>query len=124
MGRHTGQGYVYFIRALGGPNLIKIGWTGRSAEYRLASLQSGSPYPLEIIAWVPGTVELEHAYHARFAHLRSFGEWFQESSTLFAAIEEARGIDSPERAARAAELMDRLGEIIATDANKAATEAA
>ena len=48
----TEKGFVYVIRAVG-TRRIKIGFTTQPKE-RLASLQTGSPFPLEMISCRPG----------------------------------------------------------------------
>ena len=69
-------GFVYFVVAAF-VGLVKIGYAGRDPDDRLASLQTGSPVPLERLAPVRGTRELEQELHKRFADLRTHGEWFQ-----------------------------------------------
>jgi len=78
------SGFVYFI----GPEAViyrnpdsdavrvKIGYTRYNPQTRLGALQCGSPVPLELIAYIDGTQELERAFHGAFAELRSHGEWF------------------------------------------------
>ncbi len=78
------RGYVYFIcpeallhREQGDQGArVKIGYTGSNPKERLRALQTGSPLPLQIWAYVDGTEELEAAFHNAFAPLRSHGEWF------------------------------------------------
>lgn len=80
-----GGPWVYFIQAgEGGP--IKIGFTTGSPAARLASLQTGNPYPLKLIAAVRGAVEVETELHGRFGHLRMVGEWFRPAADLTAFI--------------------------------------
>lgn len=78
------KGFVYFI----GPEAlfcrdqwseaakVKIGFTRNAPEYRLHTLQCGSPVHLTLLAYIDGPVELERAFHGAFAELRSHGEWF------------------------------------------------
>jgi hypothetical protein len=78
------RGFVYFIapealmhREEGDDaRLVKIGFTTGKPRSRLSQLQTGSPLPLRLWAYVAGTNELEKALHQAFAPLRSHGEWF------------------------------------------------
>lgn len=56
--------------------VVKIGFTRSDPFIRLAALQTGSPLPLLIWAYMRGDVALERALHNAFAPLRSHGEWF------------------------------------------------
>lgn len=67
-------GYVYFIRAIG-VNKVKIGYSV-SPKWRLATLQTGSPLPLEMFGLCPGTPSTESDFHAKYANFHSHGEWF------------------------------------------------
>ena len=81
------SGFVYFI----GPEallhredaLVKIGYTRNNPRVRLSALQIGSPLPLVLWAYTPGNEDLERAFHATFAELRSHGEWFYVHYKLF-----------------------------------------
>lgn len=68
-------GYVYMVGAVNG-SYVKIGYPADPAK-RLANLQTANPFPLELLATVPGTVELEGVLHLWFADLRLSGEWFR-----------------------------------------------
>lgn len=74
---------VYFIGGESGP--IKIGISG-GPNSRLAALQIGSPIPLRIMATISGDLEMELAYHTRFASCRLHGEWFERTPELMAEI--------------------------------------
>jgi hypothetical protein len=71
------QGLVYYAQ-LG--NRIKIGFTTNLAK-RMAMV----PHE-HVLATVPGTITDEHREHARFAHLRTTGEWFTDAPDLRAHI--------------------------------------
>jgi hypothetical protein len=64
--------YIYFIRS---GDVVKI---GRATDplARLRTLQTSHYEPIVLLAAVPGHALLEPAIHARFAHLRTQGEWF------------------------------------------------
>lgn len=81
------QPLLYFIQAeIGGP--IKIG-VSTDPQARLATLQSGSPFPLRILATAPGGYEYESELHARFTKDRLHGEWFNPTSELLQLIRAA-----------------------------------
>lgn len=76
-------GFVYFIapeavfsRREEDSRVVKIGYTKFHPSARLQSLQTGSPAPLEIIAYIDGDPALEKAFHKTFAELQWRGEWF------------------------------------------------
>ena len=83
--KRRGAGTVYFIRASGGTGPVKIGYAA-DVWGRLASLQTGSPVPLCVVATVPGGRALEARLHEQFAQLRSHGEWFHAAPELLEYI--------------------------------------
>lgn len=76
--------YVYFIGAASGP--IKIGIATRPLA-RLSGLQTSHHEKLDLLATCEGDLELEKAYHRRFAAHRLSGEWFERTPELMAEIE-------------------------------------
>lgn len=70
---------VYFIGSIEGP--VKIG-RSVAVQARLATLQTGCPTPIHILAVVDGGRLLERAYHEHFANDRLHGEWFRMSEAL------------------------------------------
>ena len=77
---------VYFIRHQGH---IKI---GKSVDpwKRLSSLQTAHYEPLEMLAIMPGSDDLEAGLHRAFGKYMKRGEWFQENDELLAFIEMVR----------------------------------
>lgn len=71
----TKDGYIYVIREVGGK--CKIG-AAKNVQTRLATLQTGSHDPLELVLSIPttGRYVLEALLHRRFASQRLTGEWF------------------------------------------------
>lgn len=71
---------VYFIGQVMSNNCthIKIGRTSDISRRR-GQLQTGSPYPLEIMGWIhsDNDAALERQLHLDFATRRQVGEWFQ-----------------------------------------------
>lgn len=76
-----GDDFVYFIRRSDGEGPFKIGHS-EHPEGRLASLMCWSPYPLTIVATIPGHRRLEQRFHAKFADAHSHGEWFRPTPEL------------------------------------------
>lgn len=79
---------VYAIR--GARGLVKIGTT-RDLGKRLASLQTGSPVKLKLVAVGPGDRELEQRLHEKYKHRRRVGEWFALSGREVAELEAFLG---------------------------------
>jgi hypothetical protein len=75
------MGTIYFIRGAGA---IKIGFAS-SLVRRMASLQTGSPVTLEVIASFKGTMAQERQIHAALAEYRLQGEWFQDTTAVVSA---------------------------------------
>jgi hypothetical protein len=71
--------YVYFIRC---NEFTKIGITN-DIDYRLRSLQTGNPYPLELLCKFEyaNALPIEGILHKRFSGRRVQGEWFKLSDT-------------------------------------------
>lgn len=79
-----GPGLVYFIRAeSGGP--IKIGWT-HDIDRRLSTLNTSSPYRLEVLATMQCRKDVELRLHERFKASRLNGEWFEPTADLLGYI--------------------------------------
>jgi hypothetical protein len=76
------DGLVYFIgNDQGGP--VKIGFTSHmDPTTRLRQLQTASPYRLNVLGSIPGTVARERAIHAFLMDDRLKGEWFERESAL------------------------------------------
>lgn len=83
--RPRDTGLVYFLQVNDdGP--IKIGWTGDTEKFasRRSALQTGCPWPLQLVGTAPGTHDLERALHKRYKPLHMQGEWFFPSAELLA----------------------------------------
>lgn len=72
---------IYFIGARSQQLPVKIG-TSRSAEDRLADLQTAHHEKLVLFAKVPGGIGEERELHRLFKADRVFGEWFQRSEEI------------------------------------------
>lgn len=74
---------VYFIHSLDDPQgLVKIGFTDRDLDARLAALQIGSPVRLSLMLAIKGDRSVERHLHEVFAADRCHGEWFRPSREL------------------------------------------
>jgi len=78
--RSTQSPLIYFAKA--GP-FVKIGKaSGESAEWRIATLQTGCPYEIELLATESGGHQEERALHRRFSEFHERGEWFRLEGAL------------------------------------------
>jgi len=98
--------HVYFVQ---GAWLIKIGFASFPVE-RFASMLTGCPIPLSLLASTPGGPTLENYLHKRFAADRSHGEWFRRSPDLDAVIASAERQFGPEYHNRMASLARQEGK--------------
>lgn len=80
---------VYFIKPCGFRGPIKIGCSMAPLK-RAQSLRAWCPFPLEILATIPGDGKLERRFHSQFAHLHEGSEWFTAAPELIAAVEEIK----------------------------------
>lgn len=71
---------VYVIGPESGP--VKIGYTSKSVQVRLSTLQIGSPVTLFVIATIEGPLELEKYLHRLCVDYRLHGEWFEWKGTV------------------------------------------
>lgn len=81
--------FVYFVLSPG-EEAIKIGVAVDPFE-RLATLQQGNPCELELCGCIcgdPHPRSLEASLHARFAHARIRGEWFECTADLVDYMDE------------------------------------
>jgi hypothetical protein len=78
------RGYVYFI---GGGDWVKIGFA-KNVSRRLEALRTTCPFPLTVLASLPGTAKRERELQNRFASYRLSGEWFRFDGDLKAFVED------------------------------------
>jgi hypothetical protein len=83
------KSYVYAIRR-GTDGPIKIGVTTNLAS-RLATLQTATPEPLNVVALIPGGTEVERMIHLYLREHRIRGEWFAPSEHVLRVVRELRG---------------------------------
>lgn len=77
---------VYFIRPIGMEGPIKIGCS-HSPDGRRSTLETWSPFPLEIVAEIEGGEKLERRFHCRFFDQHQSREWFRWSPELAETID-------------------------------------
>lgn len=72
---------VYFIRPAGMDGPVKVG-SSMSPDNRLATLDTWSPFALEIVAEIAGDRDLEWRFHAYFEASHQRREWFHGSRQM------------------------------------------
>jgi hypothetical protein len=91
------HGFVYFVQQ-GAAGPVRIGWTNRDADERLAELQPGNPEPLSLLGVHHAT---RRQYQAvllhRFAAQRIRGKWFQPTPELIDLALYGLNTDDPMR---------------------------
>ena len=80
----VGDSFVYIVQQDGGDNCVKIGKANNVNE-RIKSLQTGSPYKLNLLAKIPAkddkhALYLERSFHERLRKFKLNGEWFMSES--------------------------------------------
>ncbi len=86
--------WVYFIQDVDRRGNIKIGFTARTVEKRIAELGTGSPVLLVVLRKVRAPRSFEAWLHERFKEERQYGEWFKPSARVLAFIQQVK--DHPE----------------------------
>lgn len=87
---------IYFLTIIGiDDSPIKIGYTSKKTPYkRVASLQTGSPWPFKIEAVMPGDMNLDKELREQFnEHQCCMGgglDWFYPNEKLWGIIKKAR----------------------------------
>lgn len=74
---------------------VKIGWS-EAPDARIASLQTGNPQKLVLLATKPGTLDDERALHAKYLPDNVLQEWFRPTMALlleFGLRQTLRGED-------------------------------
>ncbi len=81
------EGFVYFI-SIGDPYVthVKVGFTAGDPYKRMAALQTGCPYRLNIFGYVLGTRAMERELHCVFETARAEGEWFAMNDHIGSVI--------------------------------------
>lgn len=85
---------VYFFRGRE-TQRVKIGFTSNSVWDRLASCQTGSPDPLEMMGIVEAPLAVERELHKMLEQYHSHNEWFNGTSALFQFIHQISHMPKP-----------------------------
>lgn len=88
-----GRSYLYVI---GAERTVKIG-RALNPHSRLKELQTGHDRALYLLAAVPCHACVERAVHARFAYLRTTGEWFRLTDELEQFVRDLQAGKDPMR---------------------------
>jgi hypothetical protein len=117
--RKSDDGFVYFLRPVGAQGPVKIGCSSVPLD-RLRNQMNWSPLPLELAASLPGGLQLEWAFHAKFLHLHTHSEWFREDPELTATIEaikagsfDPESLPAPKRLKTLAQIQSRTAPALA-----------
>lgn len=86
---------IYVLRTKGAP-FLKVGFTETDMERRMAGLQTGCPYELELIDVRSGTLQDEKYIHDDLKKFRTAGEWFKACDVTYRKLgisEDAKPLD-------------------------------
>lgn len=75
---------VYFIIA---NNKVKIGYAEDPSK-RIPSIQTSSPYELEVLLIIEGNYDKESELHKQFQEYRTSGEWFDLGEKILRFIKD------------------------------------
>jgi hypothetical protein len=75
---------IYFIKA---NDKVKIGYADDPSK-RIPSIQTSSPFLLEVLLIIDGDYSKERELHNRFHDVRTSGEWFQYEDSIKSFIKE------------------------------------
>lgn len=75
---------IYFLKA---NNKVKIGYADDPSK-RIPSIQTSSPYELEVLLIIEGNFDKESELHKRFQKHRTSGEWFDLEGPIQAFIKK------------------------------------
>lgn len=85
---------TYFIRC---GEFVKIGY-GQDPVERMYELQPHNPFPMTLLAVLPGGMNTERKWHRDYAAYRHAHEWFRYDGELRAAIDALPPYEDPRRA--------------------------
>ena len=77
MSSDSATGFIYVLRCRG---FYKIGWTEGNPADRVRQLQTGCPFPLEMVGTVPATSADDWRWQKLYVDRRVRGEWFKLTS--------------------------------------------
>lgn len=87
------KGWIYVVQ-MNGDGPVKIGYSNDegSARSRVSQLQTGNPYPLEMIWLSNGNQGIEAKVHRILSAHRMSGEWFHPSMEVMGFLERVKEI--------------------------------
>ena len=69
--------YFAYMPELGAKTQFKIGWSDVNVTQRIAKLQTGNPFKLELYGYISTTdSQVERFLHRKLKKYRGIGEWF------------------------------------------------
>lgn len=83
----SSRGHIYVISMLG-TNYIKIGFSV-SPQDRLRSLQTSSPFEMQLLYHEPGSLQFEQLVHERLKSHITRGDWYEMRGALKDYVEFA-----------------------------------
>jgi len=79
---------VYFVRC---QDFVKVGYSSTPMK-RIANLQIGNPFTLEVLIIIPGSVTTETELHNVFSDLHYANEWYRYEGLLKQYVENNKDI--------------------------------
>jgi len=70
-------------------DVVKIG-VSNNPDYRIKSLETGSPLELTLLASIPNKGDKENYCHSKLKHLHLHGEWFRYTEEIDLIIKELK----------------------------------
>lgn len=91
----TDQRFIYFVRC---NEFIKIG-VASNVEERVAGMQTGNPYPLEVVKVIESAnaEQEEEMIHVSLERYRVHGEWFKLPDSIIELLSFTNIIYPPRR---------------------------
>lgn len=81
--RNHKEGYVYFLKTES-HDMFKVGATKKSPYLRMATVQSGCPYKIDLYGYLyySNCRKMEKVFHRKLEQYRMHGEWFEVSPAI------------------------------------------
>jgi hypothetical protein len=96
--KHPKVGTVYLLWAED-TDRFKIGYTYAGVGKRAAAIETCSPWPIRIVATMPGRVYDEKTLQLEFMRFRTHREWFALPETDVWRLLDRFGVEAPAGAA-------------------------
>lgn len=79
-----------FVYAMVSGDVVKIGYS-TNPRARASQVRCNTPADIDLVGYIPGTVDDERAFHARLSEWRISGEWFRLEGAVVSFVESVRG---------------------------------